>query len=105
MLQSSFGLPGFMNNMEYLISTGLRNRWKTGNLEKSFLESAMVERDPEHAAEEIADCINHLEKYKVSLTIQAKMHESKEAEKINDHTRALELAREIIQLRKSLTTL
>lgn len=74
-------------------------------LRKIVLESAMVERDPEHAAEEIADCINHLEKYKVSLTIQAKIHESKEAEKIKDHTRALELAREIIQLRKSLTTL
>ena len=37
--------------------------------------------------------------------IQEKMHESKEAEKVNDHTRALELAREIIQLRKSLTAL
>ena len=74
-------------------------------LRKIVLESAMVERDPEHAAEEIADCISHLEKYKVSLTIHAKIHESKEAEKINDHTRALELAREIIQLRKSLTTL
>ena len=74
-------------------------------LRKIVLESAMVERDPEHAEEEIADCINHLEKYRVSLTIHAKMHESKEAEKINDHTRALELAREIIQLRKSLTAL
>lgn len=73
-------------------------------LRKIVLESAMVERDPEHAEEEIADCINHLERFKVSLTIQAKMQESKEAEKINDHTRALELAREIIQLRKSLTT-
>ncbi|HJF30172.1 MAG TPA: DNA primase [Sporosarcina psychrophila] len=74
-------------------------------LRKIVLESAMVERDPEHSEEEIADCINHLERYKVSLTIQAKIHESKEAEKTNDHTRALELAREIIQLRKSLTTL
>jgi DNA primase len=74
-------------------------------LRKIVLESAMVERDPEHAAEEIADCINHLERYKVSLTILTKIHESKEAEKSNDHTRALELAREIIQLRKSLTTL
>ena len=105
MLQFSFGLPDFTNNMERLIFTGLRNHWKTVNLEKLFLESAMVERDPEHAEEEIDDCINHLEKYRISLTIQAKMHESKEAEKINDHTRALELAREIIQLRKSLTAL
>ncbi len=74
-------------------------------LRKVVLESAMVERDPEHAGEEIADCINHLERYRVSMTIHSKMHESKEAEKRNDHTRALELAREIIQLRKSLTVL
>jgi DNA primase len=74
-------------------------------LRKVVLESAMVERDPEHAEEEIADCINHLEKYRVSMIIHSKMHESKEAEKRNDHTRALELAREIIQLRKSLTIL
>lgn len=90
------GIPDFHRFAESLEDRELR---------KIVLESAMVERDPEHAAEEIADCISHLEKYKVSLTIHAKIHESKEAEKINDHTRALELAREIIQLRKSLTTL
>ena len=33
-------------------------------LRKIVLESAMVERDPEHAEEEIADCISHLEKYR-----------------------------------------
>jgi len=90
------GIPDFNRFAESLEDRELR---------KIVLESAMVERDPEHAAEEIADCISHLEKYKISLTIHAKIHESKEAEKINDHTRALELAREIIQLRKSLTTL
>ncbi|NYF24558.1 DNA primase [Sporosarcina sp. JAI121] len=74
-------------------------------LRKVVLQSAMVERDPEHAEEEIADCIRHLKRYRISLTIQSKMHESKEAEKKNDHTRALELAREIIQLRKSLTVM
>ena len=65
----------------------------------------MMERDSEHTEEEIEDCISHLEKYRINLTIQEKMHESKEAEKMNDHTRALELAREIIQLRKSLAAL
>ena len=74
-------------------------------LRKIVLDSAMVERDPEHAEEEISDCITHLEKYRISLAIQSKMHESKEAEKMKNHTRALELAREIIQLRKSLTAL
>ena len=74
-------------------------------LRKIVLEAAMVERDPEHAKEEIDDCINHLDRYRIGLAIQDKIHESKEAEKINDHTRALELAREIIQLRKSVMAL
>ncbi|MBO1912501.1 hypothetical protein J4G37_47845, partial [Microvirga sp. 3-52] len=63
----------------------------------------MTERDPEHTEQEIEDCVKHLEKYRIRLTIQKKLHESKEAEKKNDHTRALELARDIIQLRKSLS--
>ncbi len=75
------------------------------DLRKIVLEAAMVERDPEHVDEEIKDCIHHLERYKIKLLIETKMHESKEAEKMKDHTRALELAREIIQLRKSFTAL
>ena len=74
-------------------------------LRKIVLEAAMTECDPEHAEEEIADCIIHLEKYRISMSIQEKMHESKEAEKASNHTRALELARDIIQLRKSLAAL
>ena len=74
-------------------------------LRKLVLEAAMTERDPEHAKEEVDDCIKHLEKYRVGLSIKEKMHQSKEAEKMNDHTRALELARDIIQLRKSLSAL
>ncbi|MCZ2259349.1 DNA primase [Sporosarcina sp. G11-34] len=74
-------------------------------LRKIVLEAAMVERDPEHVEEEVDDCIRHLEKYRVGLIIQEKMHESKEAEKMKDYARALELAREIIQLRNSLTVI
>ncbi len=74
-------------------------------LRKLVLEAAMTEYDPEHAEEEIADCMIHLQKYRISLSIQEKMHQSKEAEKTNDYTRALELARDIIQLRKSLALL
>jgi DNA primase len=73
------------------------------NLRKIVLEAAMTERDHEHTEQEIEDCVKHLEKYRIGLTIQKKLHESKEAEKKNDHTRALELARDIIQLRKSLS--
>ena len=75
------------------------------DLRKIVLEAAMIERGPDHAEEEISDCVNHLKKYRVKLTIKDKIHESKEAEKRNDHTRALELAKNIIQLRKSLTAL
>ncbi len=74
-------------------------------LRKIVLDAAMMERDPEYAEREIEDCMIHLERYRIGLTIDEKIHESKEAEKMKDHTRALELARDIIQLRKSLTAL
>jgi len=90
------GIPDFHRFAESLEDRELR---------KVVLEAAMTERDPEHAKEEIDDCITHLEKYRIELLIKEKMHLSREAEKINDHTRALELARDIIQLRKSLTAL
>ena len=91
-----YGTPDFHRFAESIEDRELR---------KIVLEAAMVERDPEQTQAEINDCIHHLEKYRVGLTIQAKMHESKEAEKMKDHTRALELAREIIQLRKTWTAL
>ena len=50
-----------MNNMELLTSTDLRNHWKIA-IKENRLEAAMVERDPEHAEEEIDDCISHLDK-------------------------------------------
>ena len=74
-------------------------------LRKIVMEAAMLERDPEYAQQEIHDCIHHLEKHRVTVKIDRMMHESKEAEKMNDYTRALELAREIIQLRKSLSAM
>lgn len=66
------------------------------------LEAAMVERDDQHKEEEIKDCLTYLERYRIEMMIQDKKHASKEAEKMNNHTRALELARDIIQLRKTL---
>ncbi|MHA6259467.1 DNA primase [Sporosarcina sp. CAU 1771] len=90
------GIPDFHRFAESLEDRELR---------KIVLEAAMTERDPEHAEEEIADCIRHLEKYRIDLQIREKMHKSKEAEKMKDYTLALELAREIIQLRNSLTAL
>ncbi|MBD7983129.1 DNA primase [Sporosarcina sp. Sa2YVA2] len=74
-------------------------------LRKIVMEAAMLERDPGFAEQEIHDCIHHLKKHHVTLKIDMMMHESKEAEKMKDYTRALELAREIIQLRKSLSAM
>lgn len=73
------------------------------DLRKVVLEAAMVERDPDYKEEEIEDCIQHLVQQRIKLSIEDKLNESKTAEKLKDHGRALELAREIIQLRKSLS--
>lgn len=74
-------------------------------LRKVVMEAAMLDRDPEFAEQEFSDCIHHLKKHKIRRRIEEMLHESKEAEKMNDYTRALELAREIIQLRKSLSAM
>lgn len=74
-------------------------------LRKLVLEAAMLEHDQESTEQEIEDCIRHLERVRIEQQIDEKFHASKEAEKESDFVRALELASEIIQLRKSLTAL
>jgi DNA primase len=74
-------------------------------LRKLVMEATMTERDPEHAREEVSDCLRQINMHRIKLQIQLKMHESKEAEKLQDMKRALEIAREIIDLKKSLSTL
>ena len=73
-------------------------------LRKLVMEATLTERDPEHANEEVSDCLRQINKHRIELQIQMKMHESKEAEKLQDMTRALELAKQIIDLKKSLST-
>ncbi|MFS0689767.1 DNA primase [Sporosarcina sp. 179-K 8C2 HS] len=90
------GMPDFHRFAESLEDRELR---------KVVMEAAMLDRDPEFAEQEIEDCVHHLNKHRIIRRIDEMMHDSKEAEKMNDHTRALELAREIIQLRKSLSAL
>lgn len=75
---------------------------KDPELRKLVMETAMIDRDPEHADEEIADCLKHLEKHRVEQQIKLKIQQSKEAEKQHDLKRALLLAQEAIALRKSL---
>ncbi|MCM3637383.1 DNA primase [Sporosarcina luteola] len=90
------GMPDFHRFAESLEDRELR---------KVVMDAAMLERDPDFAEQEIEDCIQHLKRQRLIRRIEEMMHESKEAEKMNDHTRALELAREIIQLRKSLSAM
>lgn len=74
-------------------------------LRKLVMEATLTERDPEHALEEVSDCLRQINKHRIELQIQLKMHESKEAEKLHDMKRALEIAKQIIDLKKSLSTM
>lgn len=74
-------------------------------LRKIAMEAALVERDPEHAEAEIADCLKQLKKHKIEMQIKKLLHESQEAEKLHEHRRALEIAMQIIQLKKSLSAI
>ncbi|MBD7906848.1 DNA primase [Sporosarcina gallistercoris] len=91
-----YGAPDFHRFAETIEDRGLR---------RIVLEAAVMERDPEHAEQEVEDCVLHLKKHRIQQIITQKMHESKDAEKMNDFPAALELAREIIQLRKSLSAM
>ncbi len=73
-------------------------------LRKIVMEAALSERDPEHETEEVMDCLRHIRKYRIEQQIERKLHEAKEAEKMTDMTKALQLASEAIQLKKSLAT-
>lgn len=72
-------------------------------LRKIVMEAALVERDPEQSEAEISDCLKQLKKYRIEVEIQKLLHDSKEAEKMHEHKRALEIVQQIIQLRKSLS--
>lgn len=74
-------------------------------LRKIVMETAMKDAAEEYAEEEIRDSIRHIRKYRIEMNINEKLQQSKEAEKMNDLTRALELSREIIALRKSLSAI
>lgn len=72
-------------------------------LRKIVMEAALVERDPEHAEAEIADCLKQIQKHRLKVEIDRLSHDQKEAEKMHEHRRALEIAQQIIHLRRSLT--
>ena len=74
-------------------------------LRKVVMEAALLERDPDHADAEINDSLRQLKKHRIEMEIQQKIHESNEAEKRHEYKEALELAQQIIHLRKSLSAI
>ena len=91
-----YGHPDYQRFVEILDDAELR---------KIVMEAALVERDPDQADAEVTDSIRQLQKYRIEQEIQQKMHESKEAEKMHEYARALEIAQQIIHLRKSLSAI
>ena len=72
-------------------------------LRKIVMEAALVERDPDQAEAEIADCLKQLQRHRIQLKIDKLIHDQKEAEKMHEHRRALEIAQQIIHLRRTLS--
>lgn len=91
-----FSHPDYQRFVELLDDNELR---------KIVMAAALMERDPDHAEEEVHDCLRQLKKYRIEMEISQKIHESKDAEKRYEYKRALELAQQIIQLKKSLSTI
>lgn len=71
-------------------------------LRKIVMESAYIDRDPEHGEAEIADCLKQIEKRRLELQIEQLKHNQKEAEKMHEHRRALEIAQQIIDLSRKI---
>ena len=53
----------------------------------------------------LSDCIKHLQKHGIETEINKLTHDFQEAEKMHEHKRALEIAQQIINLRKSLSAI
>ncbi|MEK3890698.1 DNA primase [Bacillus sp. FSL K6-3431] len=65
-------------------------------------EIEMLSIDHEHTEQELRDYVNHVLKYPKMLMIKEKQLEQKAAERNNDHSTAINIAMEIIEIRKSL---
>lgn len=75
------------------------------SLKKVYMFATMLDKDPESSTKEIEDSMRQLRKYRVEKRIEALMHESKVAEKLSDYTKALELATQAIELKRTLHTI
>jgi DNA primase len=72
------------------------------DLRKIVMDAVYVERDPENGEAEIADCLKYLQKHRIQLEIEKLKHDQKEADKMHEHRRALEILQKIIQLTNTL---
>ncbi|MBQ0140036.1 MAG: DNA primase [Kurthia sp.] len=74
-------------------------------LRKIVMEAAIVDRDPDHTDEEIADCLKQVKKFNIQQQIADKKHAVQEAEQLHDLKSAIALSQEVIDLKKSLARL
>lgn len=65
-------------------------------------EIQMRSADTEKSEQELKDCVNYVLKHAKMLMIKEKQIEQKQAERSKDMKKALDIAREILELRKSL---
>lgn len=75
------------------------------DLRKIVMEAALVERDPDFKDAEIQDCLKHLKKHRLELEIEKLMHDSKEAERMHEYDKALELFQRMVQLKRTLSAI
>lgn len=77
---------------------------ENADLKKIYMFATMMDKDPESSKKEIEDSMRQLRKYRVEKRIEQLMHESKIAEKLADYTKALELAKQAIELKRTIHT-
>ena len=65
-------------------------------------EIEMQAINTEYSERELRDYVNHVLKYPKMLMIKEKQKEQKLAERNNDYLKAMEIAKEILELRRSL---
>lgn len=73
------------------------------NLRAIVTEIEMMTVDHEYTEQELKDCVNHVLKHGKMLMIKEKQLEQKAAERNKNVEKAMEIAKEIIELRKSLS--
>ncbi|PIC65416.1 DNA primase [Sporosarcina sp. P13] len=91
-----YDMPNYQRFVETLEDRQLQN---------VVMAAVRADISQEHTAQEVEDCIRHLKRNQLKRLIEQKQHESKEAEKRNDLSKAMELGSEVIRLLRSLKVL